>query len=409
MAAVVNAAPGDLDSSFGTGGKVITDIGSGSEDISSAVGIAASNKPVVIGTTNANGSDDFVVVRYKKNGTLDTSFGTGGKVLTDFGSGSEDITLGGIVEQNGKIVAVGFSNKLNNNLDFATARYNKDGSLDSSFGSGGMVLTDFGGGDAATGVISVGGGKLVVVGGASGDFAIVRYNKNGTLDTSFGTGGKVTTNLGGSNDTAEAVVQQSDGKIVVAGHSNAVNKAADFAVVRYNRNGSLDMSFGTGGMVLTDFGGNDIPTSVVLAAKGKIVVGGNTDAGDPNGNIAFARYNKNGSLDTSFGTGGKVLIDIGTGSSDDLGHFVAQPGNKILAVGSSDADNPNGEEVVLRLNSAGALDSTFGTGGEVFTDFGGGASGADAIAVKGGKAVVAGGTSADDPNFDIAVTRYLLH
>ncbi len=411
MAATATQAgtPGALDPTFGTGGKVFTDIGTGSEDLDFAAGIAPGGKPVVIARTDANGSFDFAIVRYTKSGMLDSTFGTGGKAITDFGTGSSDLVFGGVVLSNGKVVAVGGSNANGGSDDFAIARYNKDGTLDTTFGTGGKVLTDFGGhGDEAVAARPAAGGKLIVVGASGGDFAVARYNKDGTLDATFGTGGRVVTDLGGTQDTAEAVAIQRDGKIVVAGNSNAHSSLRDFAVVRYDKKGNLDPGFGTGGMVFTDFGGIDTVEhgSLILAPRGKIVVGGDTDATDPNQDFALARYNKDGSLDSTFGSGGKVITDLG--GEEDLSQIVAQPGNKIIAVGSSDKNNPSFESVIARYNASGELDSTFGTGGTVFTGFGSGGSFADAVAVGGGKAVVAGATNAVDPNFDVSVARYLL-
>jgi len=404
---------GTLDPGFGTGGKVISDVGSGSQDSAIAVGIATGRKPVVIGTSDANGSKDFAVLRYTKAGALDTKFGVGGKVLTDFGTGSSDFANGGLVEPNGKIVVVGGSNAADSNTDFAIARYNKNGTLDSSFGNGGKVLTDFGAGNQfedATAVALAAGGKLIVVGGTSTDFAVARYNKNGTLDTSFGTGGLVTTDFGGDTDFAQAVAIQSDGKIVVAGSSNASDPMKrDFAIARYNKNGTLDMKFGNGGKVLTDFGTDsyDVGGAMVLAPNGKIVVGGSSDALDPNFDFALARYNRDGSLDDTFGNGGKVLTPFGMGSDDEMDAIALEPRNKIIAVGSTLAQNPDGDTALARYTGNGSLDPTFGSGGLVITNFGG-PSEANAIAIAGSKAVVAGNTSALDPMGDIAVARFLL-
>jgi uncharacterized delta-60 repeat protein len=139
---------------------------------------------------------------------------------------------------------------------------------------------------------------------------IYGQTQSGTLDASFGTGGKVTTDFAGSGDGAGAIAVQPDGKLVAAGGAT-INGQADFALARYNSNGTLDTSFSTGGRVTTDFGGRyEGASSVALQWDGKIVVAGGSVIGLYD-NFALARYNSNGTLDTSFGTGGKVITDFG--------------------------------------------------------------------------------------------------
>ena len=196
-------------------------------------------KIVVAGSSNAGGSNDFALARYTKSGVLDASFGTGGKVLSDLGSASNDQAYAVAVQKDGKIVVAGYSDAGGSN-DFALVRYTKGGVLDASFGTGGKVLSDLGSAsdDGANAVAVQKDGKIVVAGssdaGGSYDFALARYTKGGALDASFGTGGKVLTDLGGSNDEGSAVAVQKDGKIVVAGYSNA-GGSDDFALARYTK------------------------------------------------------------------------------------------------------------------------------------------------------------------------------
>ena len=166
------------------------------------------------------------------------------------------------------------------------------GDLDPTFGSGGKVTTDVGGSDGAQAVAIQGDGKVVAAGlgnfagPGTGDFALARYNPDGSLDTSFGSGGKVTTDFGGF-DAASAVAIQPDGKIIAAGRSGS----GDFALARYNPDGSLDSSFGSGGKVTTDFGGFDSAFGVALQADGKIVAAGFQATSTQRGtDIAVARY-----------------------------------------------------------------------------------------------------------------------
>jgi len=373
---------GDLDFTFGDDGKVITDFGGSSSG--RAVAVQKDGKIVVAG----NSSGDFAVARYNRDGSLDVNFGTGGTVTTDFG-GDDDSGNAVAIQQDGKIVVAGSAGS-EENSNFAVARYNRDGSLDVNFGTGGTVTTDFGGDlDFGSAVTLQKDGKIVVAGSSDNDFAVARYNTDGSVDMSFGTGGKVTTDFGG-DDNGTGVAIQKDGKIVVSGGSDN-----DFAVARYNTDGSLDATFGTGGLVITDFGGSVFGRAVVLQKDGKIVVAGNSD-----GDFAVARYNADGSLDTAFGTEGLVTTDFG---GDDQGTGVAiQKDGKIVVAGFTDNDF-----AIARYNTDGSLDITFNpTGslpGTVITDFGGNDQGAGVAIQKDGKIVVSGGS-----DNDFAVARYVV-
>ena len=251
-------------------------------------------------------------------GDLDTSFDSDGKVTTEVGS-TDDFARSVAIQSDGKIVAAGFSSN-GSDWDFALVRYNTDGSLDTSFDSDGKVTTAIGSGDDhAVSVAIQSDGKIVAAGysnGSNWDFALVRYNTDGSLDTNFDSDGKVTTAIGGGADYAVSVAIQSDGKIVAAGYSNGSN--FDFALVRYNTDGSLDTSFDSDGKVTTDFGsGSDYGSSVTIQSDGKIVAAGGSSNGS-NRDFALVRYNTDGSLDTSFDSDGKVTTAIGSGTERSL-------------------------------------------------------------------------------------------
>ncbi|HEX6647906.1 MAG TPA: delta-60 repeat domain-containing protein, partial [Pyrinomonadaceae bacterium] len=187
----------------------------------------------------------------------------------------------------------------------------QSGALDPSFGSGGKAINDFGGRIAL-----LPDGKMVAAGGASAadgfDFALSRFNANGTVDTTFGSGGRVTTDLGGRFEGASSIAVQPDGKIVTGGYAVVpINQFANFALVRYNSDGSLDLSFGTGGKVLTNFGNISAQAySMALQPDGKIVLAGYVNFNGSE-SFALARYNTDGTLDAGFGTGGKVHTEFG--------------------------------------------------------------------------------------------------
>ena len=268
------------------------------------------------------------------DGDLDTSFDTDGKVSTPILSGADEANSV-VLQSDGKIVAAGSSYN-GSNYDFAVVRYNTDGSLDTTFGTGGKVTTSIGSdSDVANSVVLQSDGKIVAAGyshnGSNFDFAIVRYNTNGSLDTTFDADGKQTTSIGSGTDGANSAVLQSDGKIVAAGYShNGTN--TDFAVVRYNTDGSLDTTFDTDGKQTTAIGsGAEVANSVVLQGDGKIVAAGYSHNGT-NTDFAVVRYNTDGSLDTTFDTDGKQTTSIGSGT-EVARSVVLQSDGKIVAAG----------------------------------------------------------------------------
>jgi len=381
---------GTLDPTFGTGGRVTTFFGGDglNGDNAYSIAVQTNGKIVVAGiTTNLDDTTDFGLARYNSNGALDATFGTGGKVKTTFANfdGARAVAI----QSDGKIVVAGYT-IVNFAPDFALARYNSNGTLDTTFGIGGRVITPLGGPAQAFSIAVQSDGKIVAAGfvhlvNGDFDFALARYNSNGTLDTTFGTGGKKTTAFGApSVAQGNAVAIQKDGKIVVSGLT-IVNNIANFAVARYNTNGTLDTTFGSGGKAVTDFGADDRAFSVALQADGKIVA-----AGMRGNDFALARYNTNGTLDGTFGSGGKVITDFGGPNEIALGVAIRLDG-KIVAVGSTFASGRTAF-AVARYNGNGTLDTTFGTGGKTTTSFVGslGDQGFSVAIQPDGKAVVAG-------------------
>jgi uncharacterized delta-60 repeat protein len=219
----------------------------------------------------------------------------------------------------------------------AVARYNADGSLDLSFDGDGMLTTDYGFGSSFAQALAIqSDGKIVTAGfgAATGfDFFLTRYNSDGSLDTSFDGDGKVTfPGLGSNDNRANAVVIQGDGKIVAAGCTSCFSSSSDFALVRYNSNGSLDGSFDGEGNVKTDFfGGDDQAYALMILADGRLVTaGGATVSGGVD--FALARYNTDGSFDTSFDGDGKATTDF-AGSSDQAYALSIQIDGKIVTAG----------------------------------------------------------------------------
>jgi len=400
------AADGDLDTSFDTDGIQTTSIGS-VQDIAYSVAIQSDGKIVAAGYSHNGSNNDFAVVRYSTDGSLDTTFGTAGKVITAIGSGI-DVANYVVVQSDGKIVVAGYSHN-GSNVDFAVVRYNTDGSLDTSFGTGGKVTTAVGSSnDTGRSVVMQSDGKIIVVGSSENstdtDFAVVRYNTNGSLDTTFSSDGKVTTAIGSGNDGANSVVLQSDGKIVVAGVSFETFEV--FAVVRYTSTGSEDATFSGDGKVTTAVGSSqDQARSVVLQSDGKIVAAGFSDNGS-NYDFAVVRYNSDGSLDTTFSGDGIVTTAVGS-ALDIANSVVMQSDGKIVAAGYSH-NGSNDDFAVVRYNTGGSLDTTFSGDGIVTTAVGAGSDYGYSVAMQGDGKIVAAGYSYSGTKYDFAVVRYTI-
>jgi uncharacterized delta-60 repeat protein len=430
-----NAADGDLDLTFGVGGKVKTDF-SGLEDRATGVAVQQDGKIVVVGfsslvaTPATQGNSDFLIARYNYNGNLDNTFGTGGKVTTDF-FGESDTAQALLIQPDGKILVAGSALNLGTagngtSLDYALARYNPNGTLDASFGNGGKVTTDFefttfgrSGVDFGNDVALAPNGKIVVAGYSihNGDyfFSVARYNSNGSLDTSFGNNGRVLTRSSTSENIAYAVAIQPDGKIVIAGYLYS-QPDYDFAVVRYNNDGSLDTGFGVNGIVTTDFAflvSFDFAYDVAIQKDGKILVVGKTDNAIAGVSyFALTRYNHNGSLDTNFGTDGRVTSEILFPSIANA--MAIQGDGKIVVAGWHGTSREDFDFAIARFNLNGSLDGSFGSGGKVSADLFGEMDFATAIALQAdGKIVLAGVTRPQmntvlypQNEYDIALARF---
>lgn len=403
------ATPGDLDPDFGGTGKVTTDF-SGGGDFAYGVAVQSDGKVVVAGYTGTS-NRDFAVARYNSNGTLDTSFGIGGKASTLIGNYSEEC-YGVAIQSDGKIVLAGYSGSTaaSSSYDFAAVRYNADGTLDTSFGDSGRVVTDFGGDkDVGQSVAIQSDGKIVVAGYATVAgktmFAVAKYTTGGALDTSFNTSGKVTTAIGSGNDNGFGVAIQTDGKIVVTGRSDSGSNTV-VAVARYETDGSLDANFGSGGKITTAVGTQDLGRCVTVQSDGKIVVAGQS-AQPSNDDFLMIRYNANGTLDSGFGEGGKLTSAISsTNGNDDAFSVAVQGDEKILVAGFSD-NGGNWDFAVIRITAAGGKDVTFGGGsGIVTTPIGSGSDYAFSMALQSDGKIVLAGYSSNGANNDFALVRY---
>lgn len=266
-------------------------------------------------------------------GSLDAPFGVGGVRLVSFGRGAEEAHAI-VLQPDGKSLVGGFAD-VAGGRKFALMRLDLTGALDPTFGSGGTIITTFAGSswDIIWGLVVQPDGKIVAAGGYDA-FALARYNTDGSLDSTFGSNGTVRTAVGISQATAYSVALQADGKIVAGGWSvQAGIPAVQFTLIRYNSDGSLDPSFGSGGISSTPVDGySGQIRSIVIQPDGKIVAAGDARVAGTY-DFAFARFNTDGSVDTLFGTNGSTIIAIGTG--DDTCFSVRlQSDGKIVAVGT---------------------------------------------------------------------------
>ncbi len=398
---------GEVDYYFGLYGVVTTAVGILNDEAFSSI-IQTDGKIVAAGYSYNGNDNDFALTRYNSNGILDKTFGMNGIVTT-----SVDSTVDGIfslAEQNdGKIVAAGFSNNGTDD-DFALVRYNVDGSFDNTFGTSGIVVTPISDTDnRARFLVIQTDGKLIAAGFSNNDinddFALARYNTDGSLDNTFGTNGIVTTPIGTSDDIATSAALQNDGKIILAGYTgNGSND--DFALVRYKEDGNLDSTFGSNGIVTTHVGfGEDKARSVLLQNDGKIIAAGYSGNGS-NFDFALVRYIEDGTLDTTFGTKGKVTTSIGT--DGDLAYAsVLQSDGKILLAGTSKIGSYN-DIALVRYKSDGTIDTTFGTNGKVITQIGISLSYGYSIALQDDGNIIVSGYSTDGDNYSVfTVARYL--
>src|SRR5262245_3545788 len=360
---------GSLDTGFNGNGKVTTAVGTGTCK-GEGVALQEGGKIVVVGHSfNPEGQSCFTVLRYSANGSLDTSFGESGKITTAVAKESNADSVA--MQSDGKIVVAGNAFIDGNNNDFGVVRYNANGKLDSSFNQTGKATADFGAHDLPRSVAVHGDGRIVVAGYTTNESkeqcALACFRANGSLDTNFNGTGKVITKFGGDGDAeGEGVAAQSDGKTVAVGYAT-VGGVQQFAIERYKNDGALDASFGGTGRVLTAVGiSGSNATGVALQKDGKIVVAGY--AVNNSGRIydfACLRYDADGSLDQSFGDHGKVTTDVGDGKASSV---VAQD-NKIIVAGYAYADN-NSEFAVLRYDASGKLDTSFNAVGSVLTAVG---------------------------------------
>ncbi len=394
------APSGGLDPSFGGGAGFVTATWT---NVARALAVQADGKLLVLGSDH--------LARYLPDGTLDMSFASGGVADVKFGTGIEVEAQDVAVASDGRILVGGYvSQTFSGRSDFALARYLADGTLDATFGTGGVATTDFfGSTDRANRVLLQPDGKIVLAGHAAvvlgeNDFAVARYLADGQLDPSFGSGGVATANIAGATDLASAAALQADGAIVLTGRVAATGGAdPDVGLVRFDAGGQLDPSFDGDGIVRIDLSGGswDEAADVAVTSDGSILVAVQAFLVSSY-DFLLARFHADGSLDESFGTLGVATADLG---GDDFVRALALlPDGRAVLAGQAASATVNDMALAV-FDPSGALDATFGAGGTLTLDFFGAGDAASSLAVQADGRIVVGGTTRNGTANDVSIAR----
>lgn len=359
LTSAIFALPGDLDTTFGvSGGYVVSDfLAAQVNEVANDVAVQTDGKIVVVGSRFAAVNNvDYLVARYNADGTLDTTFSGDGIFLLN-NSNSDNLNAVAI-QTDGKIVAVGQSNS---SSEAYVIRLNTNGTLDTTFSGDGIF--EISGAGIALSVALQTDAKIVIGSrGLSGESIIIRLNTNGALDTTFDTDGIVS--LSPNHYEPYGLAIQSNGRIVVAGTSS-ISAGGDISTVRLLTSGAFDTSFDTDGISITSvYAGDSEARSLAIQTDGKIVVGGGPGANGSETEAAIVRYNSDGSLDTSFDGDGIKLSNLNIGNGDKyFNDIAAQTDGKILAIGDTTYSVASlfviEDFTIFRLNSDGSFDSSF--------------------------------------------------
>lgn len=391
------AAPGDLDTSFGSGGRASFDIDGFDQGMAAA--LDGSGRVVIAGQVNSASERDVAVARLTVGGGLDPSFAGGaGFVLRDPSPAGQDFVDSVVVAPDGRILVGGAFHGAAGLL-----RYRTDGLPDTGFYGDGMVKRDFGHPQRSGGAVLLPDGRSLWFGrgdysGSIRDLDLARFNADGGLDTAFGAGGLVRLSLiaGTGYEHYRAALLLPDGKLLVGGDSGGA-----WLMARLHPDGTFDLGFGSGGYTVTDFTpGNDFLYDIARQPDGRIVAVGGQSGTD---NIAVARFLPDGAPDPSFGTGGRVTVDLG---GEETAYALAlQPNGKIAVAGETDATGTGDDMFVIRLMPDGTLDQGFGVDGIRIIDFDGGDDAARDLLLQADGQLVAVGEATVSGSSDFAAVR----
>jgi uncharacterized delta-60 repeat protein len=411
IAKSIQAQTGSLDTSFNTTGIVTTQIGTLADYIYS-LAVQSDGKIIAAGESFSNEGDIVALARYNPDGSLDSTFNEDGIITIP-----SEIMLGAITDlkimQDGKILAVGlvYDDPV---YDMAILRFNTDGTLDNTFCDEGIRIVSINSNGTMTTCLALQPDNKILIAGYSFishnyDFILVRLNQDGTFDSSLDNDGILNTSFiiqeTHCASNANSIAIQSDGKIVLAGSVGDPSGDTDFALARYKTNGTLDPTFGNGGKVITRLGsGSDVIRRIEIQSDNKIICAGYSYINKLG--FAFVRYNQDGTVDTSFGEDGLVFTDLDTDGSM-CNSFGIQPDGKIIAGGM--ADNGNDQNFALaRFNNNGSLDNSFGNNGILIQAITSGDDGIRSLKIQPDERIVAGGFShIVDYDYEFALIRVL--
>jgi len=362
-------SPGDLDETFGNGGKVNVGIG-GYYDVAKSMALQHDGKIVVVGY----GKEALIspkglsMTRYLQTGEMDYDFGNLGvihRVTMDLEGEAYSVAI----QKDNKIVVAGYSiSPATNNEEVTLIRFTENGNIDRSFGNKGLIVTEISEEkDVGESVAIQHDGKIVVIGTTdhkpTTDIVLIRYNENGSLDYSFGFGGIVITDINSGFDIGKSIVIQSDGKLIVSGFTYIVNKFF-MTLLRYDSYGDLDPTFGESGIVITDINGRRGKMDLTLQNDGKIILVGPSEVENSH-HFTILRFNSNGSLDKSFGNNGVTKTIIGDYSEAES--VAIDLNGNIVVAGTTEMGNE--QFVVAMYDQHGMLVPDFGSDGLVKTSF----------------------------------------
>jgi uncharacterized delta-60 repeat protein len=411
-----SAAAGDPDVSFGNNGKVITQ--TGFDDRVNAMALQPDGKIVVAGRREQSGSG--LVARYNADGSLDTTFGTAGFVNDHGHAGHSTYFHAVAVQPDGKIVVAGYfvePGGCPGNRPWVV-RYNSDGTRDTSFSDDGAAEWIFycsgAGGAAVLYAIAIrGDGKILVAGKAlmqagNNDFAVARLNSNGILDTTFNLDGLATYAIGNGNEEVHAILQSATtSRAILVGYSYSSGTSNDFALAAIGSSGLFDIGFGSFGKVITDTGWDDRAYAAAFQPDGKLIAAGMQSNGATGVDFSLVRYNTNGSIDPTFGNGG--FVKTAFGAYYDIAYGVKVQGDgKIVCAGTGRAWTDTSDNfAIARYNPSGSLDTLFSSDGKQTTDFNSNADAVGAVGIQADGKIVVAGSASNGTDYDIAITRYL--
>ncbi len=338
---------------------------------------------------------DFVLARFLTNGRIDTDFGNAGKVTSNIVSGEQEEALAVAIQPDGKILVAGYTGQAVGPSVIALARYLSTGEPDTTFGVGGEVVSPVIGRAFALALDASGPELKILVAGdvpAAEDMVVARFNANGALDNTFSNDGRVTVDVAGAGDIASNIALLSTGGILLTGGSSTGLTSTSLA--KLDANGSLDSAFGTGGKLVLS---RQVGEGLAVQSNGKIVLAGKVETlVSPATQTLFEvmRLNSDGTPDSSFGTAG--IVDTAVSTRGDAAYAVTvQPDGKIVAAGASSMQ-VNANFAVVRYDTTGVLDSTFGNGTGILTvDFFSSTDAAESVALQPDGKIVVGGLARD--------------